>query len=242
MTQIDDAAQEFDAARRRDALRSALTLRNLSVADAAKAAGLKSASALGNFLNGHTNSLNLTTLEPLARHLQMSLNQLVGEPEPPRINGKDAYIRGDIGTDHWTESYCWPPEKWIAMTIPSDEHLPDYGPSYFLRLNGREMDEVYRPGTILQVVEISDFTGSLQPGLRVIVMRTNVHGYIEVSCREIVADGTSCQIITRSTDPQLRDRVVPIRWPIQPTNIETAPNGDKFEIKAVVIRSMREEI
>ena len=77
-----DIRRDRRAEERRAAIRRALKERGLSRQKACELAGLKNANALGNFLTGRTRSLNLDTLEPLARVLNMTISELVGEIPP----------------------------------------------------------------------------------------------------------------------------------------------------------------
>lgn len=126
------------------------------------------------------------------------------------------------------------------MTVPLQ--IKNYGQSYFLRLDTTEMDQVYSPGTILEVVDLKNFTRDLRHGNRVIVTRTTPEGFVETGCREIVQDGETSQIVTRSSDARFRERMMPIPWPIIPERQIETPNGNVIEIRGVVVRSLRDEI
>ncbi len=82
------------ADRRRRALRAILALHGLSLNEAAKRFGIKSA-ALGNFLHGRAASLSLETLEPIAQGLGTTLDELVGW-ELPQAEGPPLKISATI--------------------------------------------------------------------------------------------------------------------------------------------------
>lgn len=69
------------AERMRTSIRAHLERCQLSQQQACDLAGLEGASALGNFLSGHSLSLNLHTVEPLAHALNMTVSQFIGEAE-----------------------------------------------------------------------------------------------------------------------------------------------------------------
>jgi transcriptional regulator with XRE-family HTH domain len=238
--QVSETSEEA-AERRRKALRAILDERGLTLKDAAHAAGIGSASALGNFLNGVTASLNVATLEPLARALNVSINRLVGQPEIKVISKKEAYICGAIATGRWRRDHLWPRDKWLTVVVP--DQVANYRTSRFLRLESTEMNILYAPGTIFEVVDLSEFTDKLPTGCRVIVTRTNPEGFVENSIRQIERiDDNEVQLIARSNDPLFADRAIPFTWPIEPGCIEEAPNGDRVQVRAVVVLSIQEEI
>ena len=232
---------EQAAERRRKALRSLLAEHGMTLKDAAVAARLGSPGAISNFLGGYTASLNLATLEPLARALKVSINRLVGEPEVPVITGRETYICGSIATGRWRRDHLWAVEDWIQISVPV---LPDCtGIHRFLRLDSTEMNLIYAPGTILEVVDLADFPTHPRPGNRVIVLRTNPEGFVEISIREVeLLDDDECQLVARSNDLRFADRALPISWPIEPGRVETTPGGDRVEVRYVVVRSIRDEI
>lgn len=65
-------------------IRTVLKLRDLTQKDACDLAGLQNASALGNFLSGRSHSLNVHTLQPIARALRLTTSQLIGEDPLPQ--------------------------------------------------------------------------------------------------------------------------------------------------------------
>lgn len=232
----DEAAE-----RRRKALRAILDERGLTLRQAADMAGIGSPSALGNFLNGVTASLNVATLEPLAKALNVSINKLVGQPEIPALAGREAYLCGAIATGRWRRDHLWPRNEWLTFIVP--DQLRDYGASRFLRLDSTEMNLMYAPGTLLEVVDVAEFVDKLCIGYRVLVIRVNPEGFVENSIRQIEeADNNEVQLAARSNDPRFANRAIPFGWPIEPGRIETTPSGDRVEVRAVVVRSIRDEI
>jgi hypothetical protein len=118
------------------------------------------------------------------------------------------------------------------------------GVSHLRKLETTEMNEIWAPGTLLWVVDLIDYDAALKPGNKVITVRENPEGFVEIGCREIMAchDSTVCHLIARSTDERFKDSVIPITWPIVPTNSTRAPNGDTIVVKAIVIGSISPEI
>lgn len=243
---------ESDAAaaeRRRRALLAVLQTRGMSLNDAAAAAGLGSSSSIGNFLNGRTMSLNVATYEPLARHLRMTIDELVGRPQRRRrraLNGNGseevvvAFVRGAIATGEWLQEPFWSEDRWLQMKAPID--LQDFGESYYLRLDTEEMNQVYAVGAMLECVDIPDYKGEVKPGNKVIIHRTSSRtGLVEVMCREVMMDGDA-MAVARSTKRRFRDERLKIAWPITPGNVETTDAGDMIEVKAVVVRIIRDEV
>lgn len=246
-------SQEDAARRRRRALQDVLNNRKMTLQDAALAAGT-TPSSIGNFLNGRTNSLNVATYEPLAAYLGMTINDLVGVPvigmpeplicdaksrwdSPPDrdLAGCEIEIQGEIATGQMVSNPVWSKDKWIKMAIPL-ETLSLQG-SRFLRLSSEEMGILFKPGTVLEVVDLKDYKGQVKDGNKVIVYRTTPEGAVEVSCREIQVEGGVCRIIPRSNRRQFRHESMQIAWPISGRKIKT-PSGDVVEIKAVVVRAI----
>lgn len=83
---------------RREAIRTFMAERGWSQKEWCDMAGLDNASALGNFLSGHARSLNLETLEPLARAAGVTVSQLIGETsnQPEKTAGvAQVVVSGD---------------------------------------------------------------------------------------------------------------------------------------------------
>lgn len=228
---------ESAATRRRLALTTVMADRQLTIVQLTKLAGIQSPSTIANFLAGESNSLNLSTLEPVARVLGVSINRLIGEPMPTR----EVVICGAVATNRWRRHYLWPRSAWTVTKTAID--VRDYGLSYFFHLETEEMNAVYQKGTLLELVNLENYKGKLDFGNRVIIVRTNTSGYVEISCRELVADGEAgCLAVARSTDSSFDGKSLPFSWPIEPGSSEVTPNGDRIEVRAVVVRVIFDEI
>ena len=93
-----DIQRDRRAGERRAAIRRAIKECNLTQQKACQLAGLKNANALSNFLNGRSRSLNLDTVEALARALKMTISELIGEiPPKKRLIVVDREDRVTIG-------------------------------------------------------------------------------------------------------------------------------------------------
>jgi transcriptional regulator with XRE-family HTH domain len=224
---------QTDAERRREALRRALKDAK-SLASIARRAGIRSPETLGNFLRGVSDSLNVATLEPIARVLKCTVSELIGDPMFVARQ-----VRGSVSSGKWQSAHC--PEAWREIVVP--ELQSDLGPSYFLQLDSNEMDEVWPQGTLLKVVDLADFRGTVRPGNRVIVAAAHPceEGMVQRACLEVRlpdADSGQCQLIWRSRDPA-RSAIgfAAWPWPITPDHVEIV-NGIAFRVQAVVIGAL----
>ena len=77
--QSKKAARAPRAEERRAAIRQVKEQIGLTLEEWCKRAGLKNSTAVGNFLRGESQSLSLSTLEPLARVAGVSVSELIGE-------------------------------------------------------------------------------------------------------------------------------------------------------------------
>lgn len=239
-----EARKRADGFRRREALRSWMAENKLRTSELSKVPGMPSASAVSNFLNAYSDTLNAATYEALHKAFGVSINRLLGldtTVDQLMMEINVGYIRGEIAADIWREQFFWPEERWIRMPIARNR--VDYGESYFLQVASEEMNEVYKVGTVVELVSLGKFTGDLSPGNRVVLLRSNTDGLVEVSCRELVAYGDGVvKAITRSTNPQFQKRPLPLKWPIEPGAVVKTVSGDWIEVRAVVVRIILDEI
>jgi transcriptional regulator with XRE-family HTH domain len=195
-----------------------------------------SPTAIGNFLNGASNSLRIETTENLANALGISINELVGS-RTWQVTRR-LYLKASVATGRWNRQIEWPRKEWVEITVARDQQYADT--SLFMRIETLEMNQVWPSGTWLQVVPIADYPRSLQFSQKVIVWTTNRRELIETSCREIrqgAAD--SCLLISRSSEPN-QNYSTPFPWPIPKAPVEI--DGQNVQVWGIVISSFREEI
>lgn len=245
--EFSEEDQDAAAERRRLALTKTLAANNMNLNEAASVAGLNTASSIGNFLNRRTSSLNVATYEPLARHLGVTINELVGIPEPyPRdrrnmveVHWYSIKITGEASTDRRVSSPIWQESKWITMKMP--DGLGKEDGSRYLVISSDEMNLIFKPGTVVEVIDLEFYDGQIKHGSKVIVHRKTSDGDYEVSCREVRIDGKSCRIVARSNRRRWRYESTSVAWPIVAGQTQLTPEGHTIEIKAVVVRSIRDE-
>lgn len=116
--------------------------------------------------------------------------------------------------------------------LPGFERMPKFG----LKVQGRSMDLVYKPGTILICVRLAEGMIELRPGMKVIACRRDDAGDIEATVKELVQeeDG-SLWLWPRSSDPAYQQP-----WRLE-VNHEHEGSDDKLWIEAVVIGSQQSE-
>lgn len=222
--------REQDAERRRDALKKFLQQRSLTGVEAAAVCGI-SASTVSNFLNDRTQSLNLATLEPLAKAFGFPLTNLIGLPALP--------IRAYARYGEWRDTFCSPPKD---GRMRQGRRRYDAN-TYVVCLDSDEMGLVFPAGTELEVVDLENFDGKLKVGNKVIVVRNNAQHQIENSCREITDIGShECTLRMRSPDPAVARDVLRLPWPLPTMPVEMDDGEPRAFVMAVVVRSLNNEL
>lgn len=241
---IEDETAAAAAERRRIALRTKITQSEFgTVAETMRAAGILNSGAVDNFLRGLTGSLNLKTLEQIAKPLRCLVSELTGDPTLTKMNVETKQLRGEINADALRKGYFTEHGGWTFIVMPDSR----FAKSYYVRLDSTEMDEVYPRGTLLEVVDLADFPGDIPIGIgcRVIVASIDQRdqGFIRIGCREIASarnGNNAVRLIARSAAPVWRSRE--IVWPYPIRSVATvSQRGVTFEIKSVVVRSVLDE-
>lgn len=211
---------------RRDILRTFIRERGLKIARWAKASGVDR-NSIYNFLNGHSQSLDMMTYAKLARSEAVNLWQLTGdqpEPESPT----SIWVSGAIEAGAFREAIEWDQSLWFAVDVPIPSRFR--GRAKALQVRGPSMNVDYPDGSVVIWVDMLDFRPP-RDGDDVVVYSHHQDDGIEATLKELRVDDRGRQWLwPRSHDPMHQ----------QP--VETAdppPNVSHIEIKGIVIGMYR---
>ena len=183
---------------------------------------------------------NISTVETLAEQLNVPTAWLLfGEP-PIQLNITDerqieeitlafepAYLVGEVEAGVFREAAEWPRDDWEIEAINKDPRYSEQR-KFCLRIEGRSMDLLYKPGDIIICVSIHELGGILEHGRRYVVYRTLADGTTEATCKELqMGEDGKKWLVPRSTLPEYK----------APIELE----GGDIQIHARVIGSMSKE-
>ena len=212
---------------RRDILRRFISERALKIARWAKAAGVDK-NSLYNFLNGHSQSLDLRTYAKLARAAEEPVWKLTGEsPEPQSPTA--VWVVGNVEAGAFKEAVEWDSSLWFSVDVPVPERFQ--GKAKALQLRGPSMNVDYPDGSIAIWVDMLDFRPP-RHGDDVVVYSYARGGEVEATLKEFRVDDQGRRWLwPRSHDPMHQA-------PIEVAN----PPGEVREIviKGIVIGCYRQ--
>lgn len=214
---------------RREILRQFINERGLKIARWAKDSAVDK-NSIYNFLNGHSNALDMRTYAKLARTAEVPLHRLTGDvPEPPSPTA--VWVVGTVEAGAFKEAVEWDRSKWYAVDVPVPERFRRKAKA--LEVRGYSMDLEYKPGAVVIWVDFLDYRPPRNED-HVIVYSRHRDGTIEATVKELrVNDEGQRWLWPRSTKPEHQ----------QPVNIETPPEGiESIEIKGIVIGDYRPRV
>jgi SOS-response transcriptional repressor LexA len=206
---------------RRDLLRGFIKENSLKIARWAKDSGVDK-NSIYNFLNGHSQALDLRTYAKLARSAAVPLHRLTGEmPEP--TSPVPIWVVGYVEAGSFREAVEWDRSRWYEVDVPVPERFRRVAKA--LEIRGTSMNIDYPPGSVAIWVELLDSRPARTED-HVIVYAHRPDGRIEATVKELRIDGTTKWLWPRSHDPQHQT----------PINIDEPPDGiTEIEIKGLVI-------
>lgn len=137
---------------RRELLRTFINERGLKVARWAKTSGV-AANSIYNFLNGHSDALDLRTYAKLARTAEVPAWKLSGDtPEPS--SPSSIWVVGYVEAGNFQEAVEWDPSRWYAIDVPVEARFRRTTKA--LEVRGPSMNVDYKPGTIVLWVDVQD--------------------------------------------------------------------------------------
>lgn len=212
---------------KREILRLFIKDHGLKIARWAKAAGVDK-NSIYNFLNGHSQSLDLRTYAKLARAAGCPVWRLTGDtPEPP--SPTSIWVIGSVEAGAFREAVEWDQSTWFAVDIPVPKRFR--GKAKALQVRGTSMNADYPEGSIAVWVEIGDFRAP-RVGDDVVVYAHQRDGRIEATLKELRADDNGKHWLwPRSHDPLHQT----------PIDIGAPPEGVReIEIFGIVIGCYRQ--
>ena len=214
---------------KREILRRFIADNGLKIASWAKSAGVDK-NSIYNFLNGHSQALDLQTYAKLARVSQVPSWKLSGEPpEPP--SPTSIWVVGKVQAGLFVEAIEWDESQWYAVDVPIAPRFRSRAKA--LQVAGNSMDLEYKDGAIVIWVDLLDFRPP-ESGDHVIVYSHRRDGCIEATVKELRIDANGKQWLwPRSSQPEFQ---APVCLTDLPDNIETV------EIKGIVIGDYRPRV
>lgn len=194
----------------------------------AKRAGV-SPNAIYNFINDHSDGLDLKTYAKLARAAEVHVWQLTGEqPEP--ATPTTVWVAGHVEAGDFREAVEWDRAEWYAVDVPVPSRFQ--GKAKALEVRGPSMNNAYPAGTVVIWVDMLDFREARDRD-RVIVYSYGRDDQIEATVKELrTADGQQW-LWPDSSHPEHQ----------QPINPRMPPERIKrVEVQGIVIGSYRPEI
>ena len=213
---------------RREILRRFIVERKLKVARWAKASAVNS-NSIYNFLNGHSQALDLLTYQKLARTAEVPVWRLNGDkPEPP--SPTVVWVAGAVEAGAFREAVEWDRSLWYSVDVPIPSKFR--GKARALEVRGNSMNLEYPDGSIVMWVPMLDFR-SPQDGDDVIVYSHAKDGRVEATVKNYrVVDGKRW-LWPRSSDPAHQ----------APVEIsEPGHEVDRIEIEGIVIGGYRPKV
>lgn len=227
-------ADDRDADRRRAALRRALQAANMRPADAARAADLGNPNAIYNFFGKRTMSLSAETYRKLAKVIPgATVASLQGLEHTQPALGRTIQVKSEARAGVMRASFDLPLSDQVETPVPIDAEMRASGAyGVLVRRPGAEL--LYPEGTILVVMPVTAYQGTISNGRKLILQRINA-GTVEVTVRELqVVDG-SAWLRLRSTDPRY-DSSVEMPWPADGARMWRR-GEDRFSLAGIVVGS-----
>jgi SOS-response transcriptional repressor LexA len=212
---------ERTADERRDILREFIKERGLKIARWAKDSGVDK-NSIYNFMNGHSQGLDLRTYAKLARGAAVPLHRLTGDmPEP--TSPVPIWVVGYVEAGSFREAVEWDRSRWYEVDVPVPDRFRRVAKA--LEIRGTSMNQEYPPGSIAIWVDLLDSRPARHLD-HVVVYAHRPDGKVESTVKELRLDGTNRWLWPRSDDPQHQT----------PINIDEPPEGvTTLEIKGLVI-------
>ncbi len=178
--------------------------------------------SLYNFLNGHSDALDLATYAKLARAVGVPSHRLTGdEPETPSPTA--IMVTGHIEAGEFQDAVEWDQSRWYAVDVPIPARFRKKAKA--LQVRGPSMNMEYPDGSIVVWVDQLDFRAA-QNEDHVIVYSYSKDDTIEATVKELrITDGRQW-LWPRSHDPEHQQ-------PVEITN--PAEHVTRIEIQGIVL-------
>jgi len=213
---------------RREILRRFMQDNKLTPTEWAKRSGV-AVNSIYNFINGHSNGLDLRTYAKLARTAGVPVWKLSGDaPEPP--SPTSLWVVGHVQAGLFREAVEWDQSQWYAIDVPVPDRFRRVAKA--LEVRGPSMNLEYPEGSIVVWIDVLDVRPP-RAGDHVIAYSFNRAGDVEATVKELRIDGERSWLWPRSSDPAHQ-------VPIDLDN----PSGDveRVEIRGLVLGGYRPRI
>lgn len=213
---------------RRDVLRSFINENGLKIARWAKASGVDK-NSIYNFLNGHSQSLDMRTYGKLARTAEVPLHRLTGDmPDPARPTS--IFVTGFVEAGSFREAVEWDRSRWYEVDVPVPDRFRKVAKA--LEIRGTSMNLEYPPGSVAIWVEVLDSRPPRHED-HVVVYAHRRDGQVEATVKELRVDGATRWLWPRSSDPKHQ----------APIDVDD-PGDDveSVEVKGIVIGGYRPRV
>jgi len=217
---------ERTADERREILRGFIKERQLKIAPWAKRSGVDK-NSIYNFLNKHSQSLDLITYAKLARTAEVPVWRLNGDqPEPPSPTA--IWVSGYVEAGAFKEAVEWDRSRWYSVDVPVPERFRRVTKA--LEVRGLSMDLEYKPGAIVLWVDMLDFRPP-RHGDHIIVYTYHHDGKVEATVKELRVDDSGRRWLwPRSSQPEHQ-------LPIEVEN--PGDDVEHIEVKGIVVGDYR---
>ncbi len=214
---------------KREILNKFIQDNKLKIAPWARSAAVDK-NSIYNFLNGHSQSLDMMTYAKLARASKVPAWKLTGEtPEPP--SPTSIWVVGKVQAGVFVDAVEWDSTDWYAIDLPVAPRFRSKAKA--LEVSGASMDLEYKEGAIVVWVDMLDYRMP-QHGDHVIAFAYDHHGDVEATVKELRVDDKGKRWLwPRSTQPEFQ----------APICIESLPSEIvSVEIKGIVIGDYRPRV
>lgn len=213
---------------RRDILRRFINDNRLKIARWAKMAGVDK-NSIYNFLNGHSQALDLKTYAKLARAAEVPMWQLSGDaPEAP--SPTSLWVVGQVEAGEYTEAVEWDTSRWYPVDVPVPDRFK--GMAKALEARGPSMNLEYPEGSIIVWVDLLD-SRPAREGDHLIIYAYAKDDGIEATVKELRVVDDKAWLWPRSNHPAHQ-------MPIDPAN--PPEHIERIEIKGLVLGGYRPRI
>lgn len=205
---------------KREILRKFIRDRGLKIARWAKAAAVDK-NSIYNFLNEHSQALDLKTYAKLAREAKVPVWKLNGEaPEP--ASPTTIWVAGKVQAGCFVDAVEWDSSDWYPIDVPVPPRFQSKAKA--LEVAGASMNLEYREGAIVIWVDMLDYRPP-ESGDHVIVYSIRHDDQIEATVKEYRVDEKGGRWLwPRSTEPEFQS----------PVCLENPP----AEVREVVIKGI----
>lgn len=226
------AVAERQAEMRRRAFAEFLSSRRLTPAEVARLAGLPNANSIYNLLNGHSASMAQATLERIARALNVSVAEIIGERKSVGKQASVLPVRVEAASGDWRDGYEMGGRSTAMLPIPPGTSIDEAAV-----ITDSHANAIYRAGTIVGVQSMASIASrGLLDGDRVLLHRMRGAQH-EVTVRQVAEAGSrgarSAELIYVTNDKRYGSRVPVPTWPYQGQIWEM--EGDRYQIRGRVV-------